>query len=52
MHVSIIYEHTRECLGGMVERSITGEHLIDELDCRAAQRDTYPVVLRCDTDRD
>ena len=23
--VSIIDEHTRECLGGMVERSITGE---------------------------
>lgn len=30
--VSIIDEHTRECLGGMVERSITGEHVITELD--------------------
>src|ERR1700738_4838309 len=33
---------------GSVERSITGEHLIDELDCLAAQRGTYPAVLRCD----
>lgn len=46
--VSIIDEHTRECLGEMVERSITGEHLIAELDRRAAQRGTYPTVLRCD----
>ncbi len=38
--VSIIDEHTRECLGGMVERSITGDHLIDELDQLAAQRGT------------
>jgi hypothetical protein len=30
--VSIIDEHTRECLGGLVERSITGENLIAELD--------------------
>jgi transposase InsO family protein len=30
--VSIIDEHTRECLGGMVERSITGEDLVAELD--------------------
>ena len=46
--VSIIDEHTRECLGGMVERSITGEHLIGELDRLAAERGTYPAVLRCD----
>ncbi|NIH95043.1 transposase InsO family protein [Mycolicibacterium fluoranthenivorans] len=46
--VSIIDEHTRECLGGMVERSITGDHLIDELDRVAAERGTYPAVLRCD----
>jgi hypothetical protein len=46
--VSIIYEHTCECLGGMVERSITGEHLISDLDRVAAQRGTYPAVLRCD----
>jgi len=45
--VSIIDEHTRECLGGMVERSITGEDLIAELDGLAAQRGTYPAV-RCD----
>jgi putative transposase len=30
--VSIVDEHTRECLGGLVERNITGRHLIDELD--------------------
>jgi putative transposase len=29
--VSIIDEHTRECLGGMIQRSITGEDLITEL---------------------
>jgi Integrase core domain len=46
--VSIIDEHTRECLGGMVERSVTGEHLIAELDRLAAQRGTFPAVLRCD----
>jgi putative transposase len=46
--VAIVDEHTRECLGGMVERSITGEHLIDELDRLAAERGTYPAVLRCD----
>jgi putative transposase len=46
--VSIIDEHTRECLGGMVERSITGEHLTDELDRLAAQRGAFPTVLRCD----
>ncbi len=34
----------------MVERSITGEHLIAELDRLAAQRGTYPTVLRCDND--
>jgi len=46
--VSIVDEHTRECLGGMVERGITGEHLIAELDRLAGQRGTYPTVLRCD----
>src|SRR3954453_6785965 len=30
--VSIVDEHTRECLGGLVERSITADVLIDELD--------------------
>ena len=36
--IMIIGEHTRGCLGGTVERSITGEHLIGELDRLAAQR--------------
>jgi putative transposase len=45
--VSIVDEHTRECLGGLVERSVTGEDLIDELDRLGGQRD-YPAVLRCD----
>jgi transposase InsO family protein len=45
--VSIVDEHTRECLGGLVDRSITGEDLIDELDRLAAQRG-HPAVLRCD----
>ncbi|WP_163747923.1 IS3 family transposase [Mycobacterium noviomagense] len=46
--VSIIDEHTRECLGDMVERNITGEDLICELERIAAHRGTYPAVLRCD----
>ncbi len=45
--VSIVDEHTRECLGGLVERSITADRLIDELDRIAAGRG-YPAVLRCD----
>src|SRR4051812_5941190 len=45
--VSIVDEHTRECLGGMVDRSITGDDLIDELDRLATVRG-YPAVLRCD----
>ena len=45
--VSIIDEHTRECLGGLVDRSITAEVLIDELDRLATSRG-YPAVLRCD----
>jgi len=44
---SIIDEHTRECLGGLVERSITAEVLIEELDRLATSRG-YPAVLRCD----
>jgi len=46
--VSIVDEHTRECLGGMIDRNITGEHLIGELDRLAAERHTFPTVLRCD----
>jgi hypothetical protein len=36
----------RECLGGLVARSITGDQLIDELDRLAGDRG-YPAVLRC-----
>jgi putative transposase len=43
---SMAVEHTRECLGGLVERNITGRHLIDELDRLVVDR--YPAVLRCD----
>jgi putative transposase len=46
--VSIVDEHTRECLGGLVERSITGEDLIAELERLAVERSSYPTVLRCD----
>lgn len=44
---TIVDEHTRECLGGLVERNITGDNLIDELDRIATMRG-YPAVLRCD----
>jgi len=37
-----------EGLGGMVERSVTCERLIGELDRLATQRGVYPAVLRCD----
>lgn len=46
--VSIVDEHTRESLGGLVERSITGQDLAEELDRIAAERGTYPAVLRSD----
>jgi putative transposase len=45
--VSIVDEHTREHLGGLVDRSVTGEDLIDELDRIAGMRG-YPAVLCCD----
>lgn len=32
----------------MVERGITGEHLIGELARLATERGTYPAALRCD----
>ncbi|MCU1699716.1 MAG: transposase [Mycobacterium sp.] len=32
----------------MVERSISGEHLITELDCLAAERAVIQAVLRCE----
>jgi hypothetical protein len=45
--VSIVDEHTRECLGGLVERSITADRRIEELD-RITDDRGYPAVLRCD----
>ncbi|MBB5891401.1 transposase InsO family protein [Kutzneria kofuensis] len=45
--VSIVDEHTRECLGGLVARSITSDDLIDELDRIAGGRG-YPAALRSD----
>jgi putative transposase len=45
--VSIVDEHTRECLGGLVARSITAGILAAELDRLAAIRG-YPAVLRSD----
>jgi putative transposase len=45
--VSIVDEHTRECLGGLVARSITSENLITELDRLAAGRGD-PAGLRGD----
>ena len=44
---SIVDEHTRQCLGGLVARNITADVLIDELDRIAATRG-YPQVLRSD----
>ena len=46
--LSVIDEHTRECLGGLVERSITAEKLSDELDRIVGSRRTAPAVLRLD----
>lgn len=45
--VSIVDEQTRECLGGLVERWVSADRLIDELDRIAVQRG-YPAALRCD----
>lgn len=45
--VSVIDEHTRECLTNLVGRSVTADVLVDELDHLAMQRG-YPAVLRCD----
>jgi hypothetical protein len=36
-----------ECLGGLVDRSIIGEDLIDEVDRLTAVR-AYPAAVRCD----
>jgi hypothetical protein len=43
----IVDEHTRECLGGLVERWVSADRLIDEHDRIAVQRG-YPAALRCD----
>lgn len=45
---SIIDEYTRECVGNLVERSITAEKLREHLDIVCLQRETYPQVLRSD----
>ncbi|CAM4278738.1 putative transposase OrfB [Mycobacterium basiliense] len=45
--MSIVDEHTRECLGGLIVRSVTAEGLITVLERLAAGRGTYPAVLRC-----
>jgi hypothetical protein len=44
--VSIVDELARECLGGLVARSITSDALIAELDRLAVGR-SYPAALRC-----
>jgi transposase InsO family protein len=47
--VSIIDEHIRECLTSLVDRSVTADVLIDELD-RLAMLRGRPPVPRCDND--
>ena len=44
---SIVDEHTRECLGGLVERSITADRFIEHLEELVAVRGV-PAVLRSD----
>src|SRR5664279_2336254 len=44
--VSIVDEDTRECLGGLVERSVTADRLIDVLDRLATVRG-YRAMLGC-----
>jgi transposase InsO family protein len=44
---SIVDEHTRECLGEIVERSITADRVVDHLQHLVAQRGA-PAVLRSD----
>lgn len=43
---SIVDEHTRECLGGLLERSITAEVPASELNRIAYLRGASPAVLR------
>jgi putative transposase len=47
--VSIVDEHTGECLGGMVERSITGEDLIAELDRSPLTAEAIPPCCAATT---
>ena len=44
---SIVDEHTRECIGGLVERSITADRLTAHLEDLVAARGA-PAVLRSD----
>lgn len=44
---SIVDKHTRECLGGLVERPITADRFIDHLEALITQRGA-PAVLRSD----
>jgi putative transposase len=47
--LSVVDEHTRECFGGLVERSITGDVLATELNRITATRGRGgPAVLRLD----
>ena len=46
--LSVVDEHTRETLGGLVERSITAEALAAELNHIVAARGASPAVLRLD----
>lgn len=45
---SMVDEHTRESLLNLVERSITGEHLVEELTKVFAAKGGPPKVLRMD----
>jgi putative transposase len=46
--LSAVDEHTRECFGSLVERSITAARLVNELDDIVADRGVAPRVLRLD----
>ncbi len=46
--LSAVDEHTRECLGGLVERSITAERLANERDDIVTERGVAPQVMRLD----
>ncbi|QUR69836.1 IS3 family transposase [Mycobacterium spongiae] len=45
--MSIVDEHTRECLGGLIAYSITTEAIVSVLERLKAGRGTHPEVLRC-----